>query len=83
MDRRSVIPALVQTALLLPLARPVSARAAPRVVFLNPGGPADRGAGPYWQLVSDTMRGAALAFGMQLEIIYAELDHLRMLRQTE
>jgi hypothetical protein len=68
---------------LLPLAAPVSARDAPRVVFLNPAGPIDRGAGPYWELVSDTMRRAARAFGIELEIIYAELDHLRMLRQAE
>jgi ABC-type sugar transport system substrate-binding protein len=82
MNRRSVIFALVKAGLLA-LAGPVPAQEAPRIIFLNPGEPVDRGAGPYWQLVSDSMRRAAQVFGMQLEIIYAERDHLQMLRHAE
>ncbi|PVE22694.1 sugar ABC transporter substrate-binding protein [Microvirga sp. KLBC 81] len=82
MNRRSVMFALAHAGLLA-LARPVSAQKPPRIVFLNPGEPVDRGAGPYWQMVSDSMRMAAQMFGMQLEVLFAERDHLRMLRQAE
>ena len=82
MNRRSVMFSFVQ-AVSLVLASAVPAQGMPRVIFLNPGDPDDRGAGPYWRLVSDSMHRAAQVFGMQLEIIYAERDHLQMLRLAE
>ena len=54
-----------------------------RVVFLNPGEAVERGTGQHWQLVSRFMNEAALTFGMQLEVLYAERDHLLMLRQAQ
>lgn len=55
----------------------------PRVVFLNPGEPVDRGKGPHWSMTARFMQAAADTFGMQLEVLYAERDHLLMLRQAE
>ena len=55
----------------------------PRVVFLNPGEPVERGKGPHWLMTARFMAAAAKTFGMQLEVLYAERDHLLMLRQTE
>ncbi|MFC6310339.1 sugar ABC transporter substrate-binding protein [Paraburkholderia dipogonis] len=55
----------------------------PRVVFLNPGEAVQRGTGQHWQLVSRFMDVAAQTFDMQLEILYAERDHLLMQRQAE
>ncbi|WP_342959981.1 sugar ABC transporter substrate-binding protein [Paraburkholderia azotifigens] len=55
----------------------------PRVVFLNPGEEVERGTGQHWQLVSRFMAATAARFGMQLEVLYAERDHLLMLRQAE
>ncbi|TKC78078.1 sugar ABC transporter substrate-binding protein [Trinickia terrae] len=64
--------------------RPVAAaERPPRVVFLNPGEAVERGTGQQWQLVSKFMLTAARSFGMQLEVLYAERDHLLMLRQAE
>ncbi|MFL9869633.1 ABC transporter substrate-binding protein [Paraburkholderia fungorum] len=60
-----------------------SARRAPRVVFLNPGEAVQRGTGEHWQLVSRFMAMAAQTFDMQLEVLYAERDHLLMQRQAE
>jgi len=55
----------------------------PRVVFLNPGEPVERGKGPHWRMTARFMAAAAKTFGMQLEVLYAERDHLLMLRQAE
>jgi ABC-type sugar transport system substrate-binding protein len=55
----------------------------PRVVFLNPGEPVERGKGPHWRMTARFMAAAAKSFGMQLEVLYAERDHLLMLRQAE
>jgi ABC-type sugar transport system substrate-binding protein len=52
-------------------------------VFLNPGEPVERGTGPYWRMVTAFMRPAARSLGLDLEVIYAERDHLLMLRQAE
>ena len=54
-----------------------------RIVFLNPGEETERGTGQHWQLVSRFMTATAERFGMQLEVLYAERDHLLMLRQAE
>ncbi|CAE6871958.1 ABC transporter substrate-binding protein [Paraburkholderia domus] len=53
------------------------------MVFLNPGEAVQRGTGQHWQLVSRFMALAARTFNMQLEILYAERDHLLMQRQAE
>lgn len=58
-------------------------RPAPRVLFLNPGEPVERGKGPHWRMTAQLMAQAASAFGMQLEVLFAERDHLLMLRQAE
>ncbi|MBP0625159.1 ABC transporter substrate-binding protein [Cupriavidus consociatus] len=55
----------------------------PRVVFLNPGEAVQRGTGKHWQLVSKFMAMAARTFDIELEILYAERDHLLMQRQAE
>lgn len=57
--------------------------APPRVVFLNPGEPVERGKGPHWRMAAQFMAAAARTFGIQLEVLYAERDHLLMLRQAE
>jgi ABC-type sugar transport system substrate-binding protein len=53
------------------------------VVFLNPGEPVERGTGPFWRTVSRLMEAAARALGIELEVLYAERDHLLMLRQAD
>lgn len=55
----------------------------PRVLFLNPGEPVDRGKGMFWPMTARLMAVAAKTFGIQLEVLYAERDHLLMLRQAE
>jgi len=55
----------------------------PQIVFLNPGEPVDRGKGLFWPLTARLMGVAADTFGMELEVLYAERDHLLMLRQAE
>jgi ABC-type sugar transport system substrate-binding protein len=55
----------------------------PRVVFLNPGEPVERGKGPQWRMTAHLMNMAARVFGLQLEVLFAERDHLLMLRQAE
>lgn len=55
----------------------------PHIVFLNPGEPVDRGKGMFWPMTARLMAVAAKTFGMQLEVLYAERDHLLMLRQAE
>ena len=54
-----------------------------RIVFLNPGEQSEHGTGQHWQLVSRFMAATAERLGMQLEVQYAERDHLLMLRQAE
>ncbi|WP_027797403.1 ABC transporter substrate-binding protein [Paraburkholderia acidipaludis] len=70
------------------LAMPPALRAMPRrapakIVFLNPGEAAERDTGPHWQLVSRFMTATAKRLGMQLEVLYAERDHLLMQRLAE
>ena len=55
----------------------------PHVVFLNPGEPAERGKGPHWRMTAQLMAAAARTFGIELEVLYAERDHLLMLRQAQ
>jgi ABC-type sugar transport system substrate-binding protein len=82
LDRRTAL--LTGGSLLLPAsAGAVPPAAAPRVVFLNPGEPVERGKGPQWRMAARFMAAAARALGMQLEVLYAERDHLLMLRQAE
>ena len=61
----------------------VASQAPPRVVFLNPGEPVERGKGPHWRMTARFMAAAAKSFGIQLEVLFAERDHLLMLRQAE
>lgn len=82
MDRRTAMLACAHIGLLC-AARPVASQSPLRIVFLNPGEAADRGSGPYWRMVAQFMMFAARRLGMQLEILYAERDHLLMLRQAE
>jgi ABC-type sugar transport system substrate-binding protein len=66
------------------MAGPVAAsQPAARIVFLNPGESVERGTGPYWRMVAQFMTAAAKSFGMRLEVLWAERDHLLMLRQAE
>lgn len=67
----------------LGVARPLAAQRRPRVVFLNPGESVERGTGAHWRLTSRYMALAADALGFDLELLYAERDHLVMLRQAE
>jgi ABC-type sugar transport system substrate-binding protein len=82
MNRRSLLLACAHAGLLA-LTRSASAQRQPRVVFLNPGEPFDRGAGPFWSLVAQSMSAAAKSLGVELEVLYGERDHLLMLRQAE
>lgn len=82
MDRRSVLLAGM-CASFLALTRPTLAQGQPRVVFLNPGEPFDRGAGPYWSLVAQSMSAAAKSLGVELEVLYGERDRLLMIRQAQ
>lgn len=81
MHRRSAL--IASAGLLSAAGRAVAQKPAPRVVFLNPGEPVERGKGPHWRMTARFMAAAAKTFGMQLEVLYAERDHLLMLRQTE
>lgn len=81
-DRRAALRTIAHAGLLC-MTRPVLASgSSPRVVFLNPGEAVELGTGQQWQLVSKFMQVAAQTFNMQLEILYAERDHLLMLRQA-
>lgn len=83
MNRRKALLACANAGLLC-MARPsLASRSSPRVVFLNPGEAVERGTGQHWQLVAQFMAIAAKTFDMQLEVLYAERDHLLMLRQAE
>lgn len=44
------------------------------MTFLNPGKPDER----FWMMVSETMEAAAEDFGVQLEVVYAERNRIRM-----
>lgn len=55
----------------------------PTVLFLNPGEPVDRGKGLFWPMTGRLMEVAANTFGVEIEVLYAERDHLLMLRQAE
>jgi len=81
MDRRTAL--LAGTGLWCAAGRVVAAPPAPRVVFLNPGEPVERGKGPHWRMTARFMEAAAKSFGMQLEVLYAERNHLLMLSQAE
>jgi len=81
MDRRTAL--LAGAGLWSATGRAAAPRAAPRVLFLNPGEPVERGKGPHWRMAARFMSIAAKAFGIQLEVLYAERDHLLMLRQAE
>ncbi|MFG0640105.1 ABC transporter substrate-binding protein [Delftia sp. WSY_22] len=50
-----------------------AAAAAQSVVFINPGRSDER----YWTTVSEAMQDAASSLGMQLQVRYAQRDHLR------
>lgn len=55
-----------------------------RVVFLNPGNAQpDTNIGNFWLNVSQTMQLAATQLGVQLEILYADSDHLRTQQQLD
>src|SRR5574341_602490 len=82
MNRRGLLRACVQAAA-LGVGRPVLGQAVVRIVFLNPGEPEERGTGPYWRMVSRFMAAAARSLGLELEVLYAERDHLLMLRQAQ
>ena len=75
LDRRNALLACACSSLLC-MAGPVASQSAPRIVFLNPGEPVERGTGPYWRMVAQFMTAAARIFGMHLEILWAERDHL-------
>ncbi|WP_280151607.1 ABC transporter substrate-binding protein [Piscinibacter sp. XHJ-5] len=68
----------------LAVGRPLRAQPRPaRVVFLNPGESVERGTGPLWRSLGRFMTLAARALDLELEVVYAERDHLLMLRQAE
>lgn len=81
MDRRTTLIAGV--GLWISDGRTAPKPPSPRVVFLNPGESVDRGKGAFWPMTARMMAIAAKTFGMQLEVLYAERDHLLMLRQAE
>lgn len=83
MNRRDVLLAGAQAGMLCMTRFAYGSGRAPRVVFLNPGEAAERGTGQHWQLTARFMAIAAKALGVQLEVLYAERDHLLMLRQAE
>jgi ABC-type sugar transport system substrate-binding protein len=82
MQRRRFVLGLVHTAL-FSTARIGSAERQPHVVFLNPGEADERGTGPFWRMVTQFMQPAARSLGLHLEVLYAERDHLLMVRQAE
>jgi hypothetical protein len=83
MNRREALRACAHVGLLCTTNFAFASRQPPRVVFLNPGEAVERGTGQQWQLVSRFMTVAAKTFDIQLEVLYAERDHLLMLRQAE
>jgi ABC-type sugar transport system substrate-binding protein len=83
MNRREALRACAHVGLLCTTNYAFASRPPPHVVFLNPGEALERGTGQQWQLVSRFMAVAAQTFDIQLEVLYAERDHLLMLRQAE
>ena len=83
MNRRQALLACAQAGLLCMTQRARASKSSPSVVFLNPGEAVERGTGQHWQLVSRFMTIAAKTLDMQLEVLYAERDHLLMQRQAE
>ncbi|MGN8110853.1 ABC transporter substrate-binding protein [Paraburkholderia sp. 22098] len=83
MKRRDALAACSLGALLGPVSLARASAGRPRVVFLNPGEAVEHGTGQHWQLVSEFMGIAARSFDMRLDVVYAERDHLLMLRQAE
>jgi ABC-type sugar transport system substrate-binding protein len=83
MNRRKALLACAHAGLLCMTRPTFASRPSPRVVFLNPGEAVERGTGQHWQLTAQFMAVAAKTFDMQLEVLYAERDHLLMLRQAE
>lgn len=87
MNRRKMLAGCLQTGTCFVAARAARAMSVivrpPRIVFLNPGEEVEHGTGRHWQLVSRFMASTAERLGMQLEVLYAERDHLLMLRQAE
>ncbi|MGE5622920.1 MAG: hypothetical protein ACM3WS_07190, partial [Bacillota bacterium] len=61
--------------LLLGLASPLSWASAFSVVFINPG----RSDEPFWRSVTRFMHPAAQQLGIELEVLYAQRDHLTMI----
>lgn len=59
------------------------AQAAPTVTFLNPGhaDPANA-SGPFWRMVGEFAQAAARDLGIELETLYADRNHLRMIEQA-
>ncbi|MDW3683789.1 ABC transporter substrate-binding protein [Cupriavidus sp. CV2] len=83
MNRRDALRTCAYAGLMGMTKSAFASKRSPRVVFLNPGEAAERGTGQHWQLVSRFMAMAATTFDMQLEVLYAERDHLLMQRQAE
>ncbi|MBK3820211.1 substrate-binding domain-containing protein [Paraburkholderia aspalathi] len=83
MNRRQALLTCAYAGLTGVSGRVFATKRAPRVVFLNPGEAVQRGTGQHWQLVSRFMTMAARTLDMQLEVLYAERDHLLMQRQAE
>ncbi|KVX85471.1 ABC transporter substrate-binding protein [Burkholderia ubonensis] len=83
MNRRRILFAGASSALTCRLGLAAPRSIGPHVVFLNPGESVERGTGKQWQLVSRFMSVAARDLGMRLEVLYAERDHMLMLRQAE
>ncbi len=53
------------------------------IVFLNPGESTEKGTGAFWRMVTDFMQEAAHDLNIQLEVLYAERNHLHMRRQAK
>jgi ABC-type sugar transport system substrate-binding protein len=85
MNYRARICLLWGIALLLGVAYPVMAmtKLPPSIVFLNPGDSLNRGTGVFWQTTSRVMSIAAENLGLNLEILYAERNHLLMIEQAQ
>ncbi|RBB31511.1 sugar ABC transporter substrate-binding protein [Burkholderia reimsis] len=83
MNRRQILVAGAGSVLNIASRGATPSFAKARVVFLNPGESTERETGQHWQLVSKFMSIAAKNFGMQLEVLYAERDHMLMVRQAE
>lgn len=65
--------------LAVPAVRAAGPSAGFSVAFLNPG----RAEEPYWRSATRFMQPAARQLGIELEVLYAERDHLRMIEQMK